>query len=974
MRQRFRSPIDGMRRTATVLCLAVPASVALADSPEAGNALAYHYFKQRIELPVDVTRIAFRAPGDGNPLDVGALAQRLGVSAKDIAPFPITPWFTLGLPAGQRDAESAMRLALRAAEDPRLDFASPILLGTDGGPLIVTPVLLVGFADQVSDARAEALLADAGTILDRHWTGMRGVYRVHSPLRSGAEVLARANALALLPEIAFAEPDMIFTGRGDFIPNDPLFTSLWGLHNTGQFGGVADMDMDVPEAWDITMGDPSILVVVLDTGVQQDHPDINQVPGADFTGQGGGGGPMNSCDVHGTAVAGCVSAIADNAIGVAGVAPACKVASARPFVSNVPCNGTWNSVASMTVDALAWAESIGARVTNNSNYYGFTSGAISTKYSQTWSLGMVHFASAGNNAAPAISYPASIPVVNSVAALSPNGARASFSNWGTNLDFSAPGESIYTTDLTGAAGYTGGDYVLIDGTSFSSPYAAGVAALVIAWRPSLSAAEVETSMQASCVDLGAPGYDLDFGWGFLNAREAILALLDCNANGIDDNCDLDCDLPDCAVPGCGEKPDCNANSRPDDCDISLAISTDCNANAVPDECDLAGGSSLDCNASAVPDECELPDNDCDSNAIPDDCDMAVLAATVVAPDDVLVCAGESASFSVTADGATSYQWYRDGVTPLVNGGAIFGADGPTLVIDPVTESDDGAMVHCLVSAGCISAASSAALLEVPADDLDVHLTSAPVFSGCAAGGVLVVQVSASDARTAVYQWSKDGIDLADDGRISGAQTRTLQINSPTGADNGAYTCTVGNMCTLPGGEVSTTGLVQFVDPFFTQSPQNACAEIGESAVFHAEADGLAPFIYRWYEGAILLSDGAKFSGTTTDTLTVANIAPGDNGRQFRLRAIVTSPFCSTYSSSATLSALPAGQCPNCPFAIGDMDGDGDFDLRDMQAFNLCFGVNAAIDTACACANVDFASSLIDLDDWQALADLIAGPG
>jgi subtilisin family serine protease len=263
-------------------------------------------------------------------------------------------------------------------------------------------------------------------------------------------------------------------------------------------------------------------VVIIDTGVQQNHPDINQItPGIDTTTETGAGGPNNGCDNHGTAVAGCVSATINNAIGVAGVAPNCRSASARTFISTLDCSGGWSSSSSWTVSALAWAEQIGARVTNNSNYYGFTSSAIAQKYADTRAGGMVHFAVAGNFAQASLEYPASLNSVNAVAATNRFGDRASFSSWGAGLAFSAPGESILTTDRTGSAGYSSSNYATLNGTSFATPYAAGVAALALSVNPNLSAVEVEQLMQQTCINLGPPGYDTGTGWGHVNALNVV---------------------------------------------------------------------------------------------------------------------------------------------------------------------------------------------------------------------------------------------------------------------------------------------------------------------------------------------------------------------------------------------------------------------------------------------------------------------
>src|SRR5262249_37581048 len=153
-----------------------------------------------------------------------------------------------------------------------------------------------------------------------------------------------------------------------------------------------------PDAWRATMGDPAVKVLIIDVGVDPAHPELNQDPGEDFTGQGSGGAPVNPCDNHGTWVAGCVSGIAGNARGTTGVAPLCKSVSARTFISNPDCGGGWSAQYSWTVDALAWAVSRGIRITNNSNIYGSTSSAINAKYQETRDQdGVIHFVAAGND-------------------------------------------------------------------------------------------------------------------------------------------------------------------------------------------------------------------------------------------------------------------------------------------------------------------------------------------------------------------------------------------------------------------------------------------------------------------------------------------------------------------------------------------------------------------------------------------------
>ncbi len=471
----------------------------------------YYFFDRSRRLTLDTSRIALRAQ-QGSPTE----------RSSNQKPLPIAGWTIVSLPEDSQTDTGSRRTVTRLTQRGEVEFASPVFIGDDGGEIIITPELLIAFQPQVSPQDAEAILSDA-TVLERHWAGMRGAFRVRYGSRDGFAVLDAANALADRPEVLYAEPDVIFTGSGGLLPNDPLFPMSWGLHNKGQSGGVFDADMDAPEAWDLSVGQPAIIIAILDTGVQLDHPDLHVMPGTDSTSDGPGqGGPVNGFDNHGTLIAGTVSAHIGNGLGTTGIAPQCRSASARTFIATDE-EGHWISQPSWTVNSLAWAESIGARVTNNSNAYGFTSSAIAQKYAQTRDAGMIHFASVHNDSAAQITYPSSLPSVNALAALTRAGERASYSNYGPGLDFSAPGDEIVSTDRTGGNGYVPGDYIIGFGTSFASPFAAGTAGLVLARNPGLHPQAVEHILQDTCIDLSEAGYDTDYGWGFVNAHQAVLA-------------------------------------------------------------------------------------------------------------------------------------------------------------------------------------------------------------------------------------------------------------------------------------------------------------------------------------------------------------------------------------------------------------------------------------------------------------------
>lgn len=504
-----------MRQSIVMLSLSLAGAVSTAS----GQGLSYNYFGEQIPLGVDATRIAIFAP-DGVAAAEQALSRR-GVDVSTRVASAIEGWSTYEVPAERRTVEGATFFAMDLAAD--VPFVSPVFIDQRTMPLIMTPDLIIGFDETLPDEKAEAIIEAMapGQILDVDFGGLDNVYRVRTSLTHGLDVLEVTHALASRPGVKFAESDFIVKGESFFVPNDPLFMDLWGLDQAN------DQDMDAPEAWDLEMGDSSVQVVILDVGMQQGHPDLNDIPGMDFSGSVAGGGPANECDNHGTAVAGCVAGVINNGIGISGIAPGCIVKSGKIGTSTSffgACLGTFDSQPSMLVSALNWSVSSGARVTNSS--FGYTNSAsVTSAYANARNNGVIHFVATGNGGTSSLSYPASLPTVVAVGAMAASGNRATFSQYGVGLDISAPGQLITSTDRTGSNGYQAGDYVDgLDGTSFASPYAAGVAALVISADPSLTVDEVEQILYSTAVDRGVSGYDTTFGWGFINAYNALLAV------------------------------------------------------------------------------------------------------------------------------------------------------------------------------------------------------------------------------------------------------------------------------------------------------------------------------------------------------------------------------------------------------------------------------------------------------------------
>jgi subtilisin family serine protease len=491
---------------ATVLAMASPAST---------QSFTTRHRDDVVALQLDPRVVAVQTAGAASTAE---LLEGLAVSVNRV--MPLGDVVLLDVPAGMSAVQHA-RAVLASHEQV---FVTPVFVDDFGGPLLPTPELFVRFEAHTPAAERAVLLAaipDGSVVEGPSWAGLPGAYKLTLANRDGEDVLRLANQLNDLSGVAWAQPNWIFSGRGAFVPNDPLYSDSWHLENTGQAGGTPDEDMDASSAWDVTTGNPAVTVVVIDAGVQQNHPDINQVPGEDFVFEPSGGDAFNACDNHGTPVAGLISAILDNGLGTSGVAATSPTASARTFISDLSCNGSWSTFFESTPNALAWAETIGARVTNNSNFYGFTDVATEDKYAQTRADGMVHFASAGNFATSTVVYPASLPSIVAVSATDRFGTLASFSSWGVGLGVAAPGLDTWASDRTGFDGYSSGDTTSFGGTSAASPLAAAVGALIVGQDLSLTAAEVETKLFDSCVDHGAAGYDTVFGWGIVNAGDAV---------------------------------------------------------------------------------------------------------------------------------------------------------------------------------------------------------------------------------------------------------------------------------------------------------------------------------------------------------------------------------------------------------------------------------------------------------------------
>jgi subtilisin family serine protease len=509
-----------MRPAALLTALCLSARLC-ASTQDPALERSYRYFKTPEPLRLDPSAFAvLPAPGvDG--ARVHAALRRRDVREDDVRPFEGGSWFVVATPAAGRTPRNYERFLRRVAEDRSFAFVSPQWIDRYGGGVFARPTLYVGFPPTATAAESGTVLAleRAGTILARDAYGVPGAFALKPPTRDGAELLALANRLAARKEVRFAEPEFVTFGRPQHVPDDPEFRRCWGLGAAS--GPPPRAAVDGVTAWNLTRGSPDVPVLVMDCGVERDHPDLRVDDGVDATDGrlSGDGSPGTAFDGHGTSVAGVVAARMDNALGGCGLAPECRLLSARVYRS-VP-RRRYVAETGAIARALAWGRSRGARVSNFSAYLSLPSALVAAAYERSRELGVVHFAAAGNYNTDDLAFPAALPFVRSVVALTKEGHLAPFSNFGGRVDFAAPGVDVFTADLRGMAGAGPGDFAAVHGTSFASPFAAGAAALVLSIDPSLSAHAVEDVLARAATDLGDRGRDGAFGFGAIHAGRAV---------------------------------------------------------------------------------------------------------------------------------------------------------------------------------------------------------------------------------------------------------------------------------------------------------------------------------------------------------------------------------------------------------------------------------------------------------------------
>jgi len=292
----------------------------------------------------------------------------------------------------------------------------------------------------------------------------------------------------------YIEPNLRF--EVDFVPNDPEWPLQWGP---------AKINADY--AWNTTIGNTSVLVAVIDTGIDWDHPDLaaNYVAlGYDWVNNDTD--PMDDCG-HGTHCAGIIAAVTNNNKGIAGLAQV-------QIMGEKGLNRFGEGYEDDLAGAIIHATEQGADIISMSWGEYFHSELIYEALKYAYDSGVLLVAAAGNEATNRKFYPAAYKEVIAVTAISQNDSPAPFTNYGDWIEVAAPGANIYSTNWDDS-------YASKSGTSMSAAHVSGVAALIWSQFSNVSRDQVRAQLRYTPDDLGNPSFDVYYGYGRINARRAV---------------------------------------------------------------------------------------------------------------------------------------------------------------------------------------------------------------------------------------------------------------------------------------------------------------------------------------------------------------------------------------------------------------------------------------------------------------------
>ncbi len=516
--------------------------------------IGYYYQGKKLSFPVNSSRviIQLKTVQSSNTRRL-QLAALLKVADTAVKPMADARMVTVTL-STRTSIASLKTLEASLSSQGYADFVHPCFTSGSGKDMGYGDAVVVKLKTSTSSAQWNGLLQKTHCSITKKYPFADNIYVLSTGAVNGYDAIAVSNLFFETGLFEYAEPDCtLLEGLFFSDPNDPLYSYQWSHKNTGtpaQYNGTPGADMSVQQAWGISTG-AGITVAVIDEGVDTGHADLkaNLLQGYDClsgTANPGDGRPLGSGRAHGTNCTGIIAAVANNNIGIAGVAPDSKIIP----INLAAANGNFTTESNIAAGFdYAWQH--GADVISNSWGGGSPSNLIDDAISRAVTLGrggkgsVVLFASGNNNAG--IGYPASNPSVLSVGGVNMCGQRKSpyscdGENWGacygTGLDVVAPCVKIVSTDISGSGGYNtaagaAGDYFFtFNGTSSATPAAAGVVALILSANNSLTATQVRSVLENTCDKL--PGYsysqvagqpngtwNTETGHGRVNAFQAV---------------------------------------------------------------------------------------------------------------------------------------------------------------------------------------------------------------------------------------------------------------------------------------------------------------------------------------------------------------------------------------------------------------------------------------------------------------------
>jgi thermitase len=332
---------------------------------------------------------------------------------------------------------------------------------------------------------------------------------------SGAEPLGRLMA-RLKQEPSIESVALDYVVQSLFVPNDPYYSTPYPTSKYGNISQWAPQFIGAEQAWNTTLGDPSIIIAVVDTGIDANHPDLagKVVLAKNFV----KGERVSDSFGHGTHVAGIAAANINNGTGIAGICGLCTLMSVK--VLGADGSGLTSNVAS----GITYATDYGARVINLSLGSSSRTSIIRDALDYALSNNALPVVAMGNSNTDVVGDLAYWYSALSVGAVDQQGAKASFSNFGLQTDVTAPGVAVlstmptYPVTLNTQYGYKT-SYDALSGTSMATPVVAGLAGLLLSRNPSLTASQVKGMIESSAGD-GA-SFDLTSGFGLVHAAEAV---------------------------------------------------------------------------------------------------------------------------------------------------------------------------------------------------------------------------------------------------------------------------------------------------------------------------------------------------------------------------------------------------------------------------------------------------------------------